>query len=178
MAARANLAYCLARMGLKREKSLEIDHDDDFQRRSWAVQRIGWAFMVLVIVAALAGLLGPGPLFERELEGSTGLRIRYDRFVRYEAPASVHLELTASAEGEAHFWLEGAWLERVHVENVNPEPERVVANAERVHYAIAAEPKERVRVTIHFEADAVGALRGAIGQSNAPGLPLEQFAYP
>ena len=34
---------------------LEIHQDLPFQRRSWTVQRVGWAIMALVV---LAGLLG------------------------------------------------------------------------------------------------------------------------
>jgi hypothetical protein len=165
-------------MSRRDDSTLDIAQDIAFQRRSWLVERIGWAAMVLVIAASLAGVLGPGLLGERTLGSSDGLHIRYDRFVRYEAPASIHLELSADTQGAARFWIGGAWLGRVHLENVNPEPEHVVVRSDGVHYTIAAEPNQHVRVTLHFEADAVGSLKGLIGQSNGPALPLEQFAYP
>ena len=42
---------------------LEVGQDLDFQRREWAVQRVGWGAMALVILAALLGLFGSsGPL--------------------------------------------------------------------------------------------------------------------
>ena len=159
-------------------KQLELDDDDRFQRRSWRVERIGWACMSLVILATLAGALGPGLFGERALEEQGGFRIRYDRFVRYEAPATIYLDIPADENGKAEFWIAQTWLESVHLENVNPEPERVVTRGERVHYAIAAEPRKRVRATLHYESGTVGAIQGSAGQSDDSGLPLEQFAYP
>ena len=43
---------------------LELDQDLIFERRTWTVERVAWVIMALVGLAALAGLLGPGPLSE------------------------------------------------------------------------------------------------------------------
>lgn len=47
---------------IRRVGELEIEEDLDFQRRMWRLQQIGWALLVLVVVAALLGLFGKGPL--------------------------------------------------------------------------------------------------------------------
>jgi hypothetical protein len=41
---------------------LELDQDLAFERRTWTVERVAWVAMGLMGIAALAGLLGPGPL--------------------------------------------------------------------------------------------------------------------
>ncbi|MDQ6718742.1 MAG: hypothetical protein M3Z17_10420 [Gemmatimonadota bacterium] len=42
--------------------TLGIAEDMNFQRRTWMVQRVGWAIMILVCIAALFGVFGKGPL--------------------------------------------------------------------------------------------------------------------
>ncbi|WP_324277336.1 hypothetical protein [Blastococcus brunescens] len=37
---------------------LQVADHDAFQRREWKAERIGWVLMVLLVVAALVGLLG------------------------------------------------------------------------------------------------------------------------
>ena len=46
----------------------ERDHENafasgyEYHRREWAVQRIGWCVMTLVLAAAVAGVFGSGPV--------------------------------------------------------------------------------------------------------------------
>src|SRR3712207_4138009 len=51
---------------------LEVAEDLTFQRREWAAQRVGWVLLALVIAAALAGLLGRGPLSTTRRESDGG----------------------------------------------------------------------------------------------------------
>ncbi|HEV2128712.1 MAG TPA: hypothetical protein VGR22_08850, partial [Thermomicrobiales bacterium] len=63
---------------------LEVDEDIEFQEREWKVQRVGWALMLVVIVLALVGLFGTGPLSAVEREADDGtLVLEYQRFVRH-----------------------------------------------------------------------------------------------
>jgi len=46
----------------ERAGDLEIDEDLSFQRREWRVQRGGWVVMAVLILLALLGLTGRGPI--------------------------------------------------------------------------------------------------------------------
>ena len=60
---------------------LEISQDLTFQRRSWIVQRVGWVMLALLILAALGGLFGPGPLSRARAGPHDGpLWVEYQRF--------------------------------------------------------------------------------------------------
>ena len=61
---------------LVRVGDLQIHQDLCQERREWKIQRVGWLLMALMLVAALAGLLGPGPLSSTIAEDSrsTGRR--------------------------------------------------------------------------------------------------------
>src|SRR6185503_10274526 len=64
---------------------LELNQDLDLQRKTWTVQRIGWGGMALIVVAALAGVFGSGPLTRTEVtDNPQTFRLLYDRFGRYE----------------------------------------------------------------------------------------------
>lgn len=85
----------------QRVGDLELDQDIDFQRRSWAVQRVGWGVMALVALAALLGLFGPGPI-NNAITGSkeAPLWLEYKRFGRFQTSAMllrVHLGPRAGA---------------------------------------------------------------------------------
>jgi hypothetical protein len=67
-----------------RSSQLQIDEDLAFQRREWKIQRVGWGAMALVIIAALLGVFGTGPLSNATLERE-GLRLEYERFCRFAA---------------------------------------------------------------------------------------------
>ena len=41
---------------------LQVDSDDAFTKREFAVESVGWVMLSLVLVAALLGALGSGPL--------------------------------------------------------------------------------------------------------------------
>lgn len=38
-------------------RSIQLDDDMRFQRRSWAVERVGWTVMGVAIVAAVLGIV-------------------------------------------------------------------------------------------------------------------------
>jgi hypothetical protein len=46
--------------GGQRAGNLEINQDLRFQRRMWAVQRIGWAVMALIVLVGLVGVVRDG----------------------------------------------------------------------------------------------------------------------
>jgi hypothetical protein len=82
---------------------LQIEQDLEYQQRAWTVQRVGRVMMALAVLAALAGLLGPGPL-SRASAGATGdpLRLEYERFLRFQTPTSPSIELSPTAAREIH----------------------------------------------------------------------------
>lgn len=72
---------------VKRIGDLDIAQDLEHQRREWVIERIGWAIMALILLAALAGLLGSGPLSNARIDHpGSHLSAEYNRFERYQSP--------------------------------------------------------------------------------------------
>ncbi len=166
-----------------RTDGLEIGQDLGFQRREWLVQRFGWVAMGLVILAALAGLMGTGPLSQATARSPDGnLRLEYLRFERRHAPTEVRMEIDGSAvrEGEVRVWVDEAFLDRIELEQVIPEPEEVLSEPGRMVYVFPAvsDPSQSIEVTFQLEQDVTGVHTDTVGLVDGPELVFWQVVYP
>jgi hypothetical protein len=164
---------------------MEVGQDLEFQRRSWWWQRVGWALMVLTLVAALLGLFGSGGLLAAAEAGGRGsaLWVEYNRFGRLDAEDTtlrVHLEQgAASGGGLVRLWLSREYLEGVVIRTITPEPESVEAGPDRFTYVFrASDPSRPVVLTFHLEPDRMGRLPGQIGLEGGQTISFSQFIYP
>jgi hypothetical protein len=166
----------------QRVGDLEITQDLPHERLEWRLERIGWSVMALVLLAALAGLLGPGPL-SRATAGEPGapLWVEYHRFARYQAPAMlrVHLGPGTARAGQARLWLNRDYVEHIELLHIDPEPEKVEVLPDRLLYIFnVPDPARPTAVTYYFEANTYGHLPLRVGLEAGPQLAVSQFYYP
>ncbi len=162
---------------------LQVEQDLDFQRREWAIQRVGWVVMLLVVVAALLGLFGQGVLGTATI-GDSGdpLQLAYDRFDRKHAPTELQVEVAGRTvqEGQVRLWLNDRFLSQIELEQVVPEPEQVLVEPGRKVYVFQAggDPSQAVHVAFQFQHAAFGLRSGQIGLVNGDTLNFRQVVYP
>lgn len=167
---------------------LQIDQDLAFQRRTWIVERAGWAGMGLLVLAALAGLFGGGPLSQATAGAPGGaLWLEYDRFGRLLSPATLRVHIGAAGEGTARIWLDRAYLSDVKLEGVVPEPDSVEAASDGLVFVFrVAEPGPPSSVTFDLQPERFGLLTGhaalvsagaGVGETD-PRVRFRQFIYP
>jgi hypothetical protein len=165
----------------KRVGDLEVHADVSHQEVEWRAERVGWIVMALLMVAALAGLLGPGP-FSSTAAGEEGsLRVEYDRFARYQAPEKLRAYLGPgmARDGKARMWLNRDFVEGVELIHIDPKPETVETAADRIIYTfVVADPNDVARMTWHFEGNRFGSIPVRIGLEDGPQLHFTQFFYP
>jgi hypothetical protein len=138
------------------------DRDDlSYHRRNWAVQRAGGALMALAVVAGLFGALGSGPLSRRERTAGA-FRIRYDRVIRLEAPATWELTLPSDRSGILGLELEQELLRGIEIRTWSLPPARVAATPEgqRVEFATASPDPAVIRM--QFIPTRLGVLRTSV----------------
>ena len=165
---------------LQRVGDLEIAQDLDYQRHEWVAQRVAWAVLALVILAALAGLLGPGPL-SAVSAGAAGdaLRLEYHRFLRQDGPTELRVEAEPASGGEARIWVSREWLSAVRVESIAPEPERVETGDDRLLFVFPLEAGARsAEVTFHVKPERAGRLSGRVGLDRGPSFSFDQLVWP
>jgi hypothetical protein len=161
--------------------SLEIEQDIAFQEKEWKIERAGWVVMAVIILLALIGLFGGGPVSTTEQGSSGGLRITYERFERQMRPSRLTLNLPPPAEGagQVKFWIDRAYLEKVRIENISPEPASVEVGPDRMLYTIqVGDPGRRVDVVLVAQFEDSGLIRGQIGQDGSQPLSFSQFIFP
>ena len=166
----------------ERHSNIDIAQDIPHQRRLWLMERIGWALIALILAAACAGLLGPGPLSKATAgQKHSGLWVEYNRYDRYEAPSRVRVHLGAAANKERtlRLWVNRKFMERVELKHSIPQPEHSEIGAERVTYVFqVARTNEPLTLGFEFRASTFGAVPVRIGIEGGPHVEFSQFFYP
>ena len=146
---------------------------------TWRRERIGWAVLAVFLVAAVIGVFGAGPL-SRTTISAGNVRLEYDRFLRMSAASALQITLSpdGKAAGEQGVTLDHAYLDRIRVHTVVPEPKRTLARPDAVEFVFAtASDGAPVTAWFHITLDRPGV---ASGRLTAAGETLEfwQLAYP
>jgi hypothetical protein len=167
---------------VQKHGDLEIAQDLKFERRSWRAERIAWIVGMLILIAALLGFLGPGPLGKATAASSDkSLSVEYYRMERYEAPVQLRISASGSLakEGELRVWLNRQFVEAVEIKRIDPEPEHAEINGERFVYVFktAAAPST-IKLFFHLEPNKFGKTAAHLGIVEGPELQFSQFYFP
>lgn len=167
---------------LQRVGDLEIPQDMAFQEREWIAQRIGWIAMLVIVMVALTGLLGAGPLSQATAgDNERPLQIAFPRFAHVETPTelTIHLKAGAAMSNEARIWLSRAYLQDNEVRQVVPPPDRVEAGADRLIFVFQiSDPAQEAAFTFFIEPQQIGAHSGNVGLDGGATVSFNQFVYP
>lgn len=152
--------------------SLQIHEHLGFQRRFAVFRHVCVGLLVLLVLAALAGALGSGPLSSAKA-GSGALRVEYDRFVHRRNP--VHLRVQVAPSGEPlDLTVEGGLVTRFDLDHVAPQPQQAVLTGEVAHYRFAA---GTTQVVLELDPRRAGPVAGRIA-IGSDGTDLDMFVYP
>ena len=163
-------------------KQLELDEDLPFQRAEWRVQRIGWVVWGLIIVAALAGLMGSGPLSSTEASATDGsTSIRYDRFVHYhhesQLELTIHRDLVGGTALNVH--VSQALLDRIQIIRIEPQPTSRQLAADGIVYSFSHQDRmESAKIVVHLDFRKFGTTAGQIRVAGHAPVKLRHFVYP
>jgi hypothetical protein len=166
----------------KRSEELQVEDNMIFQRTEWRVQRIGWVLWALAIVAALLGLVGPGPLSSQETSAEDGsVTLKFDRFVHYHHPTQLELVMRPEVDGPENLRVEVAqtFLDRVEIHRIEPEPMGRQLSDDGVVFTFpVADGSESNKIVFHMEYEKYGHCSGRIGLLGRQAVDFKQFVYP
>lgn len=160
--------------------TVQISEDLEFEHRSWLMERIGWAVMTLIVVLAIAGLFGSGPL-SSAIAGQKGgeLWVEYNRFERLLSPTQVRACVGAAPAGELRLSITREYLERVHVQEIMPPPKRVEAAGDWFTFVFhGARAGSATSVTFYLKPNESGRLRASIRMGEMEPLSFGQLVFP
>jgi hypothetical protein len=159
---------------ISRGHGLEIDNDFEFQQREWNAQRIGWGIMGAVVLAAMLGAFGRGPLSNTSVERD-GLRLEYERFARAQNPTSLRFYFAAGEP--ARLVIGRKYLDAVRIEDITPPPESVAVDGDWLIYSFLAR-RGTAAATFHLKPQRFGALSGEARLPQREPISFGQFIYP
>jgi hypothetical protein len=161
----------------KKQRTLDIDEDLNFQRKEWFGQRVGIALLAAFVIAALLGFTGSGGVMNHATAGERGgaIFVEYDRIVRRGAMTSMTLHFHSDPPGFIQFWVSAPYLADVRIESVAPIPQTVTVEENRQVYTIRAASTD-VAVTIELEHKSVGRLHGEVGVVGGPSAQFRQVS--
>lgn len=163
------------------EHSLELDRDREFNRREWRVQRFAWGLWVALVAAALAGLLGAGPLSSTSRSSDDGeVRLSYNRFVHYHSPESLEVTLQLTSDDTVQLKLAQEFLSRVQIERIHPEPIRSELADDGVVFVFARSPgaSGSLHIVFHLQYERYGMAEGTIEHLGHGAVAFQQWVYP
>jgi hypothetical protein len=169
----------------KKVNNLEIEEDLDFQQKEWMAERIGWVFMILLILVALIGGFGVGPVSATALGGDADpLWVEYQRFGRYKSPTTLRIYLNSEAivNDEIVFWVEDDYLRKFQIEDILPNPDSVeIGDGRYIYHFKANQTSTGVvpdEITFYMQSEVIGPVKGSIGIDEDLEYELPHFIFP
>jgi hypothetical protein len=166
-------------VGVSRPRRLQLDEHIEFVEKSWRVERVATWVLVAILIAAVAGLLGSGPLSGGE--ASTGrLRVEYPRLSRFQSSERLVIHAAPARAGELRLWLDRAYLEGVRIETMVPPPLRAETAGDRVIFVfMVADGASPFALHVRLQPERIGVLHGRVGLDGAgEALAFRQLVYP
>lgn len=154
-----------------------VQEDMAFQRRMWIVQRIGWALLGVISLAALCGLFGNGVLSKRTATGAE-MSIEYERFERATRRASFGFRLAASANTERRLHLNRAFQEGFEISSVQPPPLQSSVDADGIDLIFAVTPSVAGQIVIWARPHRYGTVGIKARVDDTQPVAFRVFIYP
>ncbi|HYC77105.1 MAG TPA: hypothetical protein VEI02_05695 [Planctomycetota bacterium] len=157
----------------------DLEAGAPFHRREWRVQRVSWAIGCAVILAALAGAFGGGPLAHASATAQGGARLEYERLVRAHAPTDLSVTFRPPAGGVVAVWIDREYLAGVDQMETFPPPDRTRLLDDRCVYEFVSGGGDAARtLRIRIAHDRAGRRQGRLGIEGGDAFAFGQFVFP
>jgi hypothetical protein len=162
----------------RRYPDLDLDEDLRLERVERRVLRVAWPLLYALLAAIALGLLGHGPLAAaRAGEPGDPLELEWRRFATARSETELVATVRASAD-VARLRVDRAWLARVEVRSVAPEPLRVVTRDDAIEFEFAAVGGAPVRARLVVENPRPGRLHGWVQAGEDARHAFSQLVFP
>jgi hypothetical protein len=158
---------------------VENDANLQQQRREWRLERIAWALTVAILIAGLAGLLGPHQWRTKAVSPDGSVAVEYDRFERYSAPALLTVRIAPPAgDGELRLAIDDRFAEGITVQSALPQPSEMTAREGEILCSFPRGGAAPFEIKVHYQHEGFGLVRYRVGLEGHPPAEVRQFVYP
>ncbi len=151
-----------------------------FHQWEWRVQRIGWVFIALVPLLALAGVFGGGgPLNVARVGDEATGTIEYERYTRKgdETMLTVEPAISSGSSGTVQVALPSDYFEAFVVEQIAPEPARAQLTDGRILYEFEHRG-QGAAIIFYLQPRHIGSHTTSVAIGAGEAVTLRQFTYP
>lgn len=164
------------------DTGLGIPQNPVTMARLWRLERVGWAMILLIVIAAAAGATGRGWLSAASTRSASGDAVlHYERVTRLYS--DTQLQVTCNAPGARHDTLfitvSRPYIDVAHVEDVVPLPVDTRLAEGGVRYGFARYRGAPPNVVVfRLQPQSAGVQRGAVGCEDEASMTFTQFVLP
>jgi hypothetical protein len=167
---------------VSRTDDIEAGCNLSFERRWWRIQRICWLVMSVLLVGAVAGVFGNGPLSRATAHPAGGrVEVHYARLARRETPALLELRLDkqAIASGQVRIRLNRELVHRLRIKDIIPAPVSTEPLADGARFTFPTDPTSDPAVVVFVQDTSTpGIVEGEVTVEGADPVRFRQFVYP
>lgn len=166
---------------MTRETGLEIHGSTFFTWLEYAVHWVGIAVLAALVIMTGRGAFGRGGEHDA-LAGkpADAIWVRYERHPRWETRTIVEVHaLPGGPDKTARVSVNGAYLDRMGLRGVRPEPESVEAGSDATVFVFpGAGRDEHAVIRFEFEPEKPGAALAALRLESGGDVAFTQKVYP
>jgi hypothetical protein len=145
----------------------------------FAVQRVGWFFMVACVIGGLAGVFGRGPLAQVRESTNSGVGIGYEKVLRFKTPTSLSVQIPDSYRDKlVKIFLSNKMLKQVPYNDISPRPTRQIASQNGITFMFARDSNAPMSVQFAQQPVQAGAVYGVVQVGSEQPIPVNQFVFP
>ncbi|HYF51231.1 MAG TPA: hypothetical protein VEJ63_17585 [Planctomycetota bacterium] len=157
-----------------------VDEQLQFYRRLHWAQRIGRGLMALIVIAAIIGVFGTGPISYARAGSAGAISAEYERFARRQAPMEVVYHVNAKAHsGETiDLHMPQNTLEHIDITSMVPAPDRERNHGSEVIYSFAKPADGELTIRVRYEFEGFGRVPFRLSLPSGEAVEFTTFVYP
>ncbi|MGW7774019.1 hypothetical protein ACTWM0_13825 [Pseudomonas machongensis] len=156
-----------------------VQEDMSMQKRVWRFERVGWYVLVIIVLLALAGLFGNGPLSDAEVVSPDGrVKVEYQRLSRSGTTDNLYITVRGEPGQPVEIELEGSLLRAASIETMQPEPKRSMSHGPALLLQLGTHKDGVATLYLTLRSDHVGTLEGVVRAGPRSAVHFSTFLYP
>jgi hypothetical protein len=160
-------------------RTYPIREDMQFQQRSWLLERIGWAVLTLVALAARGGIFFHGPAsYTRARNADNSLAVQYERFAHKTTLTYFTIRATAPIASELMIRLSPAFADVHDIESIQPPALRRSSGTYGLDLVFPRSAAGDIAVHIAARPKRFGVMSLLVEAEGRSSLNLKQLIYP
>lgn len=156
-----------------------VEEDMRMQQRVWRFERVGWYVLVVIVLLALAGLFGNGPLSDAQVVSDDGrVQVEYQRLSRSGTTDNLRIMVRGKPGEPVVVVLGGSLLREASIETMQPEPQVSRSHGQSLQLQLGTSEDGVATLYLTLRSEYVGRLEGVVRAGPRSAVHFATFLYP